>query len=327
MLTERLEIFVITYDRAAALEHTLSCLADSPFAGCRLIVLDNHSRDATPEVCARMAKRFDDMRMVRHPRNVGASGNYLRAVEMASTPYAWVLCDDDELDFSDCDDVIAAIEQDAVDLISVGAPGREDWTPGTTSCRALMARGGRVFYVFSFTPNTIYRTELFDEPSLSEAYRTIDTLYPHLAFVRRQIERDASLHVSRNQIVRRGGITVPSSHLFWFVRWVRCCVAFRERELRRVTIYETQPRRSWWLIDLASGVAQEKLYFPERVWPEVGELVLRLRGRQRLAALAAATLALVPRRVHAAGKALVKRLQRAENQAGPLSVFQGEERF
>ncbi len=302
MLADTLEIALITYNRAEALGRTLEQLAASPFAGCRLTVLDNCSTDGTPEVCARYAARFEDFRVVRHARNVGAEANYLRALEGLVGSYGWVLCDDDELDFSDCDDVIAAIEEGEVDVVSVGAPGREAWAGGRTTMGQLRDADFRIYGVFVFMPNTIYRTDAIDAAALVDGYRNIDNLYPMFPFVRRLVERDAPVHVSRRMLVRRGGITVPVTPMYWFVRWVRCASTIPEPQDRRYLVWSTSPGRIAWLRTLAASILQEKLYRPQALGGELWELLRLLRGGQRVALAALAPLALVPTSVLAAGK-------------------------
>jgi glycosyltransferase involved in cell wall biosynthesis len=303
MIADHLELALITYNRAAALDHTLERLAASPFAACRLTVLDNRSTDATPEVCARWEDRFADFHVVRHRRNVGGEANYLRALEGLVRPYGWVLCDDDELDFSDCDDVIAAIEEGEVDVLSVGAPGREAWPGGRTTMSALRDADFRVYGVFVFMPNTIYRTAAIDQAALLDGYRNIDNLYPMFPFVRRLVERDAPVHVSRRMLVHRGGLTVPVTPLYWFVRWVRCASTIPEPQDRRYLVWSTAPGRIAWLRTLAAMLLQEKLYRPEAVGGEIWELLRLLRGKQRAALVALMGLALVPTPALAAGKA------------------------
>ena len=321
MPADQLEIVVITYNRAAELRRTLGRLADSPFAGCRVTVLDNHSTDETPTVCAQARDRLPCLEHVRHPRNIGGGPNYLRAVETSRAPYTWVLADDDELDFGDCGDVLAALEDGSTELICVGGPGRDGWPAGRTSLRTLVAEGRRVFHVLTFVPSLIFRTELFDDRDLSDGYRFVDDLYPNFPFVRRQVERDAGVLVSRREILLRGGVTLPSSHLYWFLRWVRCCASIADPELRRAAIYGKNATRRDWVVDLGAAYAQERLYFPERTGREVAELLLLLDGDQRMIALALAPIAFVPRALHAVAKALIKRIQGQPNVAGPEDAF------
>jgi glycosyltransferase involved in cell wall biosynthesis len=317
LLTTQLELVLITFNRSAELRHTLTRLAESPFARCRLTVLDNCSTDETPKVCAELRPRFDDFHVVRHHRNIGGGANTLRAVETARAPYTWILCDDDDFDFSDCSDVIEALEAGDVDLICVGGPGREDWPPGRSTLGELAAGGKRVFYVLTFIPSTIFRSELFDESALTKGYRAIDDLYPNFEFVRRQVERSASVHVSKRLIVLRRGVAVPGSALYWLLRWVRCASTIQSRSLRQATVYSTTPRRRHWLVVLASAIAQERLYFPRRTTAELLELGTLLRGEQRLALVLFAPLAFVPAAAYERVKVLFKRVRGESLQDGP----------
>lgn len=309
--TMDLEILLITYNRAGYLDRTLSQLHASPFAAAPITVLDNASTDATPAVCERWAERFLDLRVVRHPLNVGGGANFLRAVEEARASYAWILADDDEFDFSDCEDVLAALEEGAVDLIAVGGPDPLDWPPGRTTLRALVEQRRRPFYVFSFVPSHIYRSDLFDSTLIQAGYERVGDVYPQFPFLVRQLERDATVHVCRRQIVHRTHVTVPSSLLWWMVRWVRSCQELGSQERVREGLYELNVRRfRWWAFHLPAAVAIERLEHPERVWDEIRELTRTLRGRLRLLALLSLPIALGPQRLYAGLQRVARRLRR-----------------
>ena len=307
MLSDRLEILIPTYGRAPALRRTLERFAASPFARCRVTVVDNCSPDETPRVCAELAPRFAELRHVRNERNIGAPANVLRAVELSTAPYTWILADDDEWDLSRCDDVVAAVEAGDVDLISVGAPGRDGWAAGRTTLGALARAGAPVHYVFSFLPNTIFRTTAFDEDALREGYALLPTMYPQLAFLQRLLERDASVHVSEHELVRRGGDTVPGSELSWFVRWTRACTIVTDPGVRRREVRRPYPGPGWtaWL---AAIILAERLEHPERVRGEVGSLLRALPAGLRAHGLLAAAVLVVPRPAALAARRIVRRV-------------------
>lgn len=306
-MTTDLEILLITFNRAELLDRTLGQLHASPLAGCRVSVLDNASTDATPEVCARWAERFEDLHVIRHRLNVGGGPNFLRAIELAQARYTWVLADDDELDFSGCGDVLAALEEGTVDLIAVGGPGMDAWPTGRTSLGRLWADGQRVFNVLTFIPCLIFRTELFSARDLSEGYRHVEILFPQFPFLRSQLERDATIHVAEHPIVGRGGFSVPGSHLFFFVRWVRNARTLARREDAKQAIYGTEPTRARWIAVLVQGIMLERARFPERLLGELAELSRTLVGEQRLILLACAPLAFGPRRGYLALQAWRRR--------------------
>jgi len=204
-VSEHLQIQLITFNRAGQLDHTLGCLHDSPFAGCRICVLDNCSEDDTPAVCARWRERFADFEVVRHRRNIGGNANLLRAEELSEGTYTWILADDDFYDFADCDDVLRELEAGEVDLICVGG-AREGWARVGRLVGALSAPGKRFWWTVAFLPSMIFRTQLWDSEAVSEGYRLTNDLFPHFAFYRRQVERDAAVHVSRRVLVLRAAI-------------------------------------------------------------------------------------------------------------------------
>ena len=164
----KLAINLITYNRAQALDRTLQELRQSPFANCRKItVLDNCSTDDTrlQFACANIKPIFPRYIVLRHPKNIGLSANYLRAVEVSEAPYTWILCDDDSYDWSGCDDVIQEIEAGNFDWICVGAPGRQQsWERGlkTTTQAIVAARfSARFSLLHTFVPSLIFKTATF----------------------------------------------------------------------------------------------------------------------------------------------------------------------
>jgi glycosyltransferase involved in cell wall biosynthesis len=321
-LETQLELALVTYNRAQHLDRTLEQLRKGLFAGCRITILDNCSTDDTPTVCERHVRSLPQLSVVRHRRNIGASANYLRAVELARAPYTWVLADDDDLDFTDCQDVIDVILSGSADLISLGAPGQDPRERGRwTSAARLVASGARFFYVFTFVPGVVFRSELFDSHCVADGYRNVANLYPQFPFLARAVAADFSVYVARRQLVTRrpqassdGDRGLPST-LFWLQRWARSC-AFVPAELRARAIYEAAESRAAWARLLAVGIVFEKLFYPDRVWSKLARLGMELRGDQRILLLALSPLALVPSGAYGA----VRRVLRGRGAHQPGAV-------
>ena len=296
MLEDKLEISIITYNRAPYLERTLSQLVDSPFARCKITILDNCSSDETPTVCARFQPQFPAMQVVRHQKNVGACPNYLKAVEMSQSTYTWVLCDDDEFDFSDCADVIEAIERESVDLVAVGSPYQSDWPRGTTTTSGqLFKQGYRYFATLTFIPGLIFKTALFDSQCMAKGYRNSTYSYPHFEFITKSLVNDFSVHISKRQIVNRDAHndSLPSS-LFAFTAWVGSCSSIPDPRLRRLAIYEAGATRREWLKNVAIAIAIEKIKSPEKAGRRVAAIALQLSADQFLRLLLLSPLLLMP---------------------------------
>ncbi len=109
----KLSICMPTYNRADYLEAAFAAIFDGAEVGLsfELVVSDNHSTDATPEVIADWARRHPEIRAVRQPRNVGYIDNYLSVHRLALGEYTVYLADDDRLAFDGLRKVVAFLEQ------------------------------------------------------------------------------------------------------------------------------------------------------------------------------------------------------------------------
>lgn len=241
MIEEKLEIVLITYNRSSDLDNTLKEILESPFSKCKITILDNCSSDETPAVCSKYKKLYSNMKVIRHPKNIGGNANILRAVETSKSTYTWILCDDDHYNFSDCDDVLNAINSNRFDLISIGAPGQFEWEKGLkTSSKELVDCGSKYFHVFTFVPGFIFKTDLFDSLCVHEGYNKINDTYPHFPFINKSFEENFSIFTSKEDIIIRGTHNEPGfSSLTWFKSWLNCCYMIKNKTVRKNTIYES----------------------------------------------------------------------------------------
>ncbi|MEW6743246.1 MAG: glycosyltransferase family 2 protein [Planctomycetota bacterium] len=91
----RVTIGMPVYNGEPFLEEVLRALACQTFADYELIVSDNASTDATPEIVDSWARRDPRMRVVRQAENVGAARNYNKLVDEARGEYfKWAAADD-----------------------------------------------------------------------------------------------------------------------------------------------------------------------------------------------------------------------------------------
>src|SRR5689334_9000247 len=89
----RVTVALPTYNRAEYLRETLDSVLAQSFDDFVVVVSDNASTDATPEVMA----SYDDPRIVykRHEQNRGWLANFNSALSGAETDYGIFLSDDD----------------------------------------------------------------------------------------------------------------------------------------------------------------------------------------------------------------------------------------
>jgi hypothetical protein len=232
--------------------------------------------------------------VIRHKKNIGACANYLRAVELCSSPYTWILCDDDIFDFTECGDVVAAIETAKSDLISVGSPGQFDWERGlTTTTRELLARGARYFGVFTFVPGVIFKNELFDSECLASGYRNIQNSYPHFLFVKKAYDRNCSVYVSQRQILSRDPHSSLPGDLYALAVYVASCGMIEDRKLRGKVIDQIEESYYILLLRIGAGIVMAKMAGRPTSRAYL-ELMLVFVGRQKLLLLLLAPLIVLP---------------------------------
>jgi hypothetical protein len=93
--TPFLTIAIPTYNRAAALEQTLSIVVPQLDSDSRLVVIDNASTDSTAAVCDRYLRTKAPIEIIRNRVNIGADANIMRCCEQAGDGHLWILPDDD----------------------------------------------------------------------------------------------------------------------------------------------------------------------------------------------------------------------------------------
>ncbi|MCA9950670.1 MAG: glycosyltransferase family 2 protein [Anaerolineales bacterium] len=91
----RVSIGLPIYNGENFLEETLNSLLAQTFTDFELIITDNASTDNTQTICQGYAARDGRIRYYRNTENLGASGNYNRAFELARGEYfKWAAHDD-----------------------------------------------------------------------------------------------------------------------------------------------------------------------------------------------------------------------------------------
>lgn len=77
-------IGVPVFNEATYLAMTLDCLLAQDYPNLEIVICDNASTDATPEICARTAERDPRVRVLRAEANLGATVNFQRCLDEAN---------------------------------------------------------------------------------------------------------------------------------------------------------------------------------------------------------------------------------------------------
>lgn len=186
-----LEIILITYNRNNKLNKTLQKLLsnDSPIKNCQITILDNASTDNTREICNIYCEKYSNIKYICNKYNLGISGNIIRAFELASKKWLWILCDDDKYDWSGWNEIEQALCED-YDIIHTTYTENK--------------RSEKISYIIneaSFIPTSIYKTEHINAEFFQNAYGLAYTYLPHQALTIDIINKQGKIYIPRNKIV------------------------------------------------------------------------------------------------------------------------------
>lgn len=96
-MCDNLEIFVLTYNRAAMLKESLKSICEQTASGFDIIVLDNASTDNSRAVVEDIQQQYPgrNIEFISLEKNIGGMGNFKRARLMAQKKWAMLFHDDD----------------------------------------------------------------------------------------------------------------------------------------------------------------------------------------------------------------------------------------
>jgi glycosyltransferase involved in cell wall biosynthesis len=154
-------VCIPVYNTERFIADAITSALSQTYQDFEIIIVDNASTDATPRVLA----GFTDprIRVFRNDENIGAAGNFNRAVSLARGRYLKVLCADDVLYPSCLEQQVAIFEADARGQIAmVGCardiiddrgkrwlrrkfPGRAGWIDGREAIGMTVRRGTNIF--------------------------------------------------------------------------------------------------------------------------------------------------------------------------------------
>ncbi|MDD5285978.1 MAG: glycosyltransferase family 2 protein [Desulfuromonadaceae bacterium] len=282
-LSFKLEIVIVTYNRASTLDNMLLQLNKSSFRDVKITIIDNFSTDDTQEICRKYLRMFPCLTIESYKKNIGKSAAYLHAVESVSAEYTWILSDDHIYDFSSVSQLVQAIESGVYDVLYVDSRAELIWN-GNESCSMtqLIAAKSRVHATFTSWSALIFRTSLFDEECIVRGYRLINYVYPNFPFINSLVGRNARTYVSTHQIVNCPEINSRDARgLLWYSSWVNCCQTINDRSLRELSINDATINYGF-IKTLTFWIARDRQCNSKQHWYGIVDILWGLSLRQRL---------------------------------------------
>ena len=192
-LSEKLEIFIITFNRASKLDATLSRILadDSPVKNFRINVIDNNSTDKTFEVVSRYLSLHNNLYYEKNKYNIGGNANIVSAFYKAEREYVWILADNDDYCWDNWNEVEQYIndKSDAVVVATYECPKYDI---------------AQLYNQMTFLPGVIYKTSNIDDTVIGNMEFNIANLFPHLALALKLINENKKISIVDKAIVLAG---------------------------------------------------------------------------------------------------------------------------
>ena len=190
MLMDKLEIFLITYNRASMLQKTLMQILDenSPIKDFPITILDNNSSDDTALIVQQYQSRYPNLRYKKNKYNIGGNANIVQAFYKASKEYVWVLADNDNYYWDAWEQVKQEIDKqvDAIVVATYEHPKLDV---------------AQLFLQTTFLPGVIYKTSNIDDTVMGNMEFNISNLFPHLALSAKLINEKKNIVILDKPIV------------------------------------------------------------------------------------------------------------------------------
>lgn len=195
--SEKLQIIIVTYNRALYLERTLNCLLDkdSPVREVDILVQNNCSTDNTKEVCDKFKQQYHNFSYITSRYNVGACVNIAKAYENFSKDYLWILGDDDVYDWSNWFEVETAIFNGEKAILVT--------TDKLPSCY----KDDLSFILLATTlvSGTVISKNLVTSTVVKNCFEKVAFLFPHVVPLVSYINGGGKFYVCKKAIVTWGG--------------------------------------------------------------------------------------------------------------------------
>lgn len=302
----KLQPVLITYNRAPHLEKTLKAFFDAGLSSMELHVLDNASTDSTAEVVRRIQKDWSALRYQRNQYNIGGNGNILRAVEISSSQYSWIIGDDDEWHLDNIGFLMDALANRNADVIRLGWLASEDSRGREHGIANFALREPLFFASVSMISATIVRRTLITEV-LPQAYMNIGDAYPQLVPLLLAAQRpDVTVFTVPKNLLTHTPNSAPGYYfgdLEWYCAWFRTSRHLADHKLRikfirEIGRYMTMKAPS--ILNRMLWYSKVALTYKARGIPQ-GEYLMTMlaygRGARGTVGLAILLYVLVPQRI------------------------------
>lgn len=266
MLNDFLEIILVTYNRKGHLTNTLEQIMSetSPVKDLDITILDNKSTDGSSELIEEYTRKHPNIKHIRHNRNIGGNGNIARAFELASKEYLWVICDDDNYDWTYWREIENAIKQKKDIIIH-------------SKCELQYSKKkniGKLLRQLTFLPGSIIKTDLVTDDIMQNSMANIQNMFPHLAIYCHVINEGKEIFVTEHEIVKRGECAQTDyirgfekeihpriQDMFFTVGFINSVQMIKDKKLRKFIIDNMDPKDIGFFRAISKGFRNNRIQY------------------------------------------------------------------
>lgn len=221
---QQLEPVLITYNRSADLQRTLNAFIEARLTDIKLHILDNASTDDTKSIVVAAQAHWPNLHYHLNQYNVGGNANILRAVEISSSEYSWILGDDDAWHLENVSELSAVLSEGKADIIRLGWLVSPQSRAEYIDALNLLRHDKLFFASISMISATIIRRSLITE-HLPHAYMGVADAYPQLVPILRAITcQPLQVYSVSHDLMSHTPSTTPGFYfgdLEWYSSWFR----------------------------------------------------------------------------------------------------------
>lgn len=202
-IKDKLQITIITYNRAKYLKRSLSNFTNtnSPIRDYSILILDNNSSDNTKDIVREFQRNYINISYIKNKKNVGANANIAKAFEYNQKDYLWVVADDDVYDWSNWAELEQAIENNEK-VIVISRMDLPDKYKNNI---------GKILHQCAFVSGFISHKSLIDDTAMRNMYDNVYCMFPHLIPLVTYVNDGGNFYVLNNGVIKHGSYENKSS--------------------------------------------------------------------------------------------------------------------
>ena len=236
---KKLEPVLITYNRSKNLQDTLNAFIKAGLTDIKLHILDNASTDNTEDIVSAAKNNWPNLTYHRNQYNIGGNANIMRAVEISSSEYSWIIGDDDEWFLEDIGELKAVLQKAQADVIRLGWLVSRESRGQYTEAVQLVKNDQLFFASVSMISATIIRRSIITK-SLPYAYMAIGDSYPQLISIMRALtSQQLNVYSLSKDIMLHTPSNIPgyfAGDLEWYNGWFRTSRFIEDKNLHEYFI-------------------------------------------------------------------------------------------